>query len=136
GRRAATVRARDVARLDAPPCDAARTHDGAPHRSTGRREVLRSVLLDGLDLEAQLDVVADQEAAALERDVPGQAEVLAGDLAGGGEAGAEHAVGAVGRAVVLDGQLDRAGDAVDRQVAQQRELLALALDAGADEVPG
>ena len=45
-----------------------------------------SGLLVGLDVEVQLDVVADEDPAGLERDVPDQSEVLAADLRGALEA--------------------------------------------------
>src|SRR5438128_645462 len=44
--------------------------------------------LDGLDLDRDLDLVADEHAAGLEELVPRQAEVLAVDRRRGGEAGA------------------------------------------------
>ena len=50
--------------------------------------VLAGKLLD-------LDLIADHKATGLEGDVPGEAEVLAADLAGGLEAGHPEPVGAV-----------------------------------------
>src|SRR5690606_18822518 len=90
---------------------------------------------DGGDLHGDADLVADEHAAGLEGRVPGEAELLAGDLGGGGEADALVAEGVGRRAVVLDREGGGLGHAVDREVAVRGELLAAALDAGADEGP-
>src|SRR5690606_35132844 len=90
---------------------------------------------DGLDLEVDLHLVAHQHAAGLERRVPGQAEVLPGDLGAGGEADARGAE-RVGRGTVeLRGELDAARGAADRQVAGDDVVLAVLADVGGDEGP-
>src|SRR5215216_2946561 len=107
------------------------------HRTPGGRRcfVCSSVLLDGLDLELEADLLAHQDTAALERGVPGEAEVLAVDLGAGREAG-PAAAPRVGRpTVVLDVESDRPGDAVDGQVAGEREVTGRApLDPVAPEL--
>src|SRR3954467_15897578 len=94
-----------------------------------------SVLADGLALNLDLDLLADHHAAGLEDHVVGQAPVLAVDL--GLRAEAEHslAIRAGGRALELDDQLDRLGDAFDGELAVEDELGAgVRLDAGAAEL--
>src|SRR5262249_48945682 len=71
----------------------------------------RSGLLGGLDLELEADLVAHHDAAALERGVPGDAEVLAVDLGGGREAGPPAARRVGRRTVVLRVERDGAGGA-------------------------
>ncbi|VOL54490.1 Uncharacterised protein [Streptococcus pneumoniae] len=88
----------------------------------------------GADLE--LHLVRDQEAAGLGGRVPGQAEVLAGDLARGLEAHAGHAEGILVLAAELGLELHGLGDAVQRQLADQGELLGLAADLGGAEGHG
>ena len=56
----------------------------------------------GLDLELDGDLVADDDAAAVHRHVDVHAELLAGDLGLGGEAGARAAVGVRAEAVELE----------------------------------
>ena len=77
---------------------------------------VRGRLLDGLDLQADLDLVPDQDAAGLERGVPVQAEVLAVERRPGAEPGHGEAVRALVRAQVLALERDRAGDAADGQI--------------------
>src|SRR5687768_3568865 len=73
--------------------------------------------LDRGDLELERDLVADQDAAGLERGVPGDAPVLAVDDDRALEADALVAERVGGRA--LEGEVDRdgAGDALDGEVA-------------------
>src|SRR5688500_12903608 len=75
------------------------------------------VLLDGLDVELDLDLVADQEATRLQRDVPGQSEVLPVDRRGRLEADDLLAPGVHALADELRVEHDRTGDAADRQLA-------------------
>src|SRR5699024_5441067 len=88
----------------------------------------------GLDLDRDRDAVADQHAAALQCHVPGQAEVLAGDLSTDGEADDLFA-GLTEGTVELHVQGHRLGHAVDGQVPVQYELFAVAADRGAGEGP-
>src|SRR5690606_37204827 len=88
------------------------------------------------DLHGDADLVADEHTAGLEGRLPGEAELLAGDLGAGGETDAFVAEGVGGRTVVLDREGGGLGHAVDGEVAEDGELLAAALDAGADEGPG
>src|SRR5690554_5969426 len=76
-----------------------------------------SGLLDGGDLDRDLDLVAHEHATGLEGRVPGEAEVLAGDRGGRGEAGAQVAVGVGRGAVELGLEHDGLGHAVDRELA-------------------
>ena len=94
--------------------------------------------LDELDVEGDVDVFADQDAAGLEGRVPAQAEVLAVDLGGGGEADAGVAPGVfAGRAGAFDGEGDGLGDAMEGQVAGDGVVaFALALDRGGFEGHG
>src|SRR5690242_9532202 len=61
---------------------------------------------DGLDLELHRDLVADDHAAAVHRHLDVDAELRAGDLRLGGEAGAGAAVGVGAEAVELERQGD------------------------------
>src|ERR671921_2257861 len=58
--------------------------------------------LDGLDLQLDLHLLADEQPAALEHDVPAGAEVIAVDLSAGREPGAPTAPRVVALAEVLD----------------------------------
>src|SRR5579863_490889 len=66
----------------------------------------------GLDLQVQLDLVGDYDAAAFDRRVVGHAEVAAVDLALRGEASAGAAVRILAEAVELELQRYLAGDAL------------------------
>src|SRR4051794_37800797 len=77
----------------------------------------------GLDLEG--DRLADEHAAALERLVPREPEVLAVHLAGGAEAGTGAAPRVGDRAVELDAQGHGTGDAPDRELAVDHVLAVL-----------
>jgi hypothetical protein len=87
-------------------------------------------LTAGLDLEVDLDLVADDRAGAAAVD----AEVLAADLGGGGDADDRGAVHAVAEAVDLQVERDRIGDAADGQLTVEQEVVAVLADAGRDEL--
>ena len=76
-----------------------------------------SGLLGELDVDDELDLLGDQDAALFEVGVPGQAPVGAVELAGGLEAGLVVAPRVGGDAGELDVEGDRLGDALDGQVA-------------------
>src|SRR5439155_16888168 len=93
--------------------------------------------LDHFDFERELDLFADEEAAGLERDVPGQAPVLAVDA----RLRAETRVHAARRILRLtrihNVQRDRPRHVPDRQVARHLVVVVRrALDAGAIERDG
>src|SRR6478735_10306655 len=79
--------------------------------------VVGSGLLGELDVDDELDLLGDQDAALFQAGVPGQAPVGAVELAGGLEGGLVVAPGVGGDAVELDVEGDRLGDALDGQVA-------------------
>src|SRR6185437_4025245 len=70
-----------------------------------------------LDLQVQVGLVGDHDTAALDRRVPGHAEVGAVDLSRRGEPGAGAAVGVRTEAVDLELERHAAGDALQRQFA-------------------
>ncbi len=77
----------------------------------------RSGGLDRGDLELECDFVTDQDAAGLERGVPGDAVVLPVDDRRALEADAQVAERVGGRTLELERDRDRVGDAPDGQVA-------------------
>src|SRR5699024_7328238 len=81
-----------------------------------------------LGLDGDLDLVGDQHATGLQRRVPGQTELLAGDRGAAGEAGAVDAEGVGGGALVGEVQHDGPGGAADGQVAVERVALELGGD--------
>src|SRR5206468_13091619 len=85
--------------------------------SRGGQGVFSGLAEDGLDLELDGDLVTDDDAAAVHRHLDVDTEVVAVDLGPGGEAGARAAEGVGAEAVELQVQDDRAGDALDRQLA-------------------
>ena len=91
--------------------------------------------LDRGDLELEGDLVADQHAAGLERGVPVDAVVLAVDRRREPSKPTRWLPnGSVARALELEGDADRLGDALDGQVAGDLEAgRAGLLDAGRDE---
>src|SRR6478752_5596078 len=91
-------------RRDAPP----------PGRLTPRG--VGSGLLDRGDVEGELDLVADQHAAAFESGVVRQAPVAAADGGGAVEADPDVAVGVGDLAVERQVDGDRAADALDGEV--------------------
>src|SRR3954451_22363821 len=73
--------------------------------------------LDGLDLEVNVDVVAEQRLVATERDVELDAVLLAADRGGGAEADTRATPGVGVGAVELHVQRDRTGDLADGERA-------------------
>jgi hypothetical protein len=69
-------------------------------------------LLDRLDFEDQLHLLADEKGASLKRLVPVQPEVLAVEARRGGEAGALTAPGILAAALVRRLQHDAPGRAI------------------------
>src|SRR5207245_7461764 len=76
---------------------------------------------DGCDVEEELDGVADEDVAGLEHPVPGEAVVRAVELPAQSKRDPFAAVGGEAGAVELAVERDRAGDALDRQLAGKRE---------------
>ena len=95
-----------------------------------------SGVLDGGDVELQLDLLGDEHAAGLERGVPGEAPVLAvdGDLAL--EAHAEVAERVLSGAGLLEHDGDGLAGVLDGQVTGDGPLGAVALDLGRGEGDG
>src|SRR5207244_8714355 len=87
------------------------------------RPGLCSALLDGLDLEQDLDRVADQDATRLQGYVPVEAEIAAVDRGLGGEPSHLQAPGIGAPAVDGRVQHDLAGGAANRQVADHAQPL-------------
>src|SRR5688500_14832965 len=81
-------------------------------------------LLAGLEVKVDLDLVADDETAGFEGDVPGQAVVLAVELEVGAVADDLVAPGRPAAAVVLGLEGDRSGDVADGQVAGDTHVAA------------
>ena len=75
----------------------------------------------------------DDNAAAFDRRVPADAEVVPVDDGSCGEAGAGAAVGVRAEAAELDLEGDRLGDVADRELAIDEEVLAVGPDAGGAE---
>src|SRR5665811_337974 len=87
-----------------------------------------------LDLDAELDLLADQPATGLERLVPREAPLLAVDLRLGGKESALTAERVAHLPVVLGLQRDGLGDSTDREIAVDPPVLAaVVLHAGAFE---
>src|SRR5262245_7802645 len=94
----------------------------------------RSVLLDGLDLEVELGLLADEHAAGLEGHVPGETEVLPVHLGRRREAGPAAAPGIGRPPEVLDVERDGPGYAVHGEVTLEAEpTRTLPLHPGAPE---
>src|SRR5690606_35246268 len=92
-----------------------------------------SGLQAGLDLEGDGDLVADDGSAAFQRHLDADAEVLAVDDGGGLEAG-DRALAHTGvDAVELEPQVDRAGDAVEREVARDDVVVTVGTHVGGGE---
>src|SRR5256885_4065115 len=92
----------------------------SPSPSSSSRTLLRGDLgglLHRLDLQRQLHLVADEQAARLQRLVPLEPEVLAVDGSGCDEPGALAAPGVLAAPLVGDIQDHGLGDAVDGEVA-------------------
>src|SRR5690606_35138623 len=116
-----------------PPPQDTRAPAGDPGRGAARfRDRAASGLADGLALDLDRDLLADEHAAGLQGDVPGQAEVLTVDLGLRGEAEDVGAERAAPRALELDVEVDRAGHILDRQLTgEHKRVPAVRLDAGA-----
>src|SRR3984957_8435931 len=84
----------------------------------------------GLNLDHELDLLADHDAARGQHHVGGDPVIVPVDLAGGGEAGPGAAVRVRAEPVELDTQLDRVGDALDREVTDGDVAVAVRPDAG------
>src|SRR5450631_2610203 len=99
----------------------------------GGAEVLRSDE-DELHIQHDLDLLADENAAALDRDVPGQAEVLAVDLSGGLEAGAGAAPWVGADATEVQVEAGRLRDSLDGQQALESVVADLGRLKGHDRI--
>src|SRR6187402_2676810 len=108
--------------------DGAADYSRRPHRGA-----VGSGVADRRDVELELDLLGDEDAAGLERGVPGQAPVLAVDAGAALEADAQVAERVAGRAVGLELDRDRLGLALDREVAGDDPVVAVALDLGRGE---
>ena len=106
--------------------DGAAAFPGGPVGGCGAGRCERSGVLDRGDVELELDLLGDEDAAGLERGVPGQAPVLAVEGGRALEADAQVAEGVLGRAGLLEGDGDGLGDALDGQVAGDRPVVAVA----------
>src|ERR1700760_287073 len=105
--------------------------DGRPGDRAGQQSLLLGGLENALDLEVQVDLVADHGAVGAGDDaVEVDAEVLAADLALGREAGPRAAVSVRAEAVDLQAEGDRTGDFLDGEVAVDEVLAALLAHAG------
>src|SRR5690606_24377979 len=89
-----------------------------------------------LDVDGELDFVADEHAAALKGLVPVEAEVLAVERALRLEAGDLDARRVDAGALELRPEQHRAGDALDRELSVDREVPAVAPDGDAAEGRG
>src|SRR5215469_17275111 len=85
---------------------------------------------DCLDLEMQVDLVGDNHAAALDRRVPGDAEVRPVDLARRGKAGPGAAVCVRAEAVDLELERHAAGYALEGQFTLEHVVAAVRAEPG------
>src|SRR6266571_3526250 len=96
-----------------------------------------SVLLvlgeDALGFDVDRDLLADGDAAAGDRAVVADTEVVPVDLAGGGEACPGAAEGVRTEAVHLKLQGDEPGDTADRELAVKQEVVPVGADIGGAE---
>src|SRR5262249_43610441 len=116
GERRSTPRHAVAGRTDSPDRDRCGYRPAASAAGGG--------LLDALDVDRDLDLVAHREAAAVERLVPHDAEVLAVDLGGGARAGAGHPHRVLdGRPAALHVEDDLLRDPVQGQVAGHLEAV-------------
>src|SRR5690349_1060632 len=81
-----------------------------------------SGVLDRGDVELELDLLGDEDAAGLESGVPGQAPVLAVDGDGALEADPDVAERVLGGAGLLERDGHGLGDTLDGQVAGDRPV--------------
>ena len=100
------------------------------------RELVRQPLQHRLELELNLQLIAHEEASCLERHVPVQAKVLPVELCFGAEPGDGLANWIGASPVERHIQADFARQAVDGQIANDRELLAGAGNASTLERDG
>ena len=101
----------------------------SPPDPSGRRASVKPLRLDELEVEVDLDDVAEHRPERTEA----EAELLAPHLAGRLEAGMTGAVDEVGDPAELDGELHRPGHFADRQVAVERPVRLRAGDRGRHE---
>src|SRR5436190_13044958 len=95
------------------------------------------LLEHGFRVDVQPDLVAHDDAAAFEYDVPLEAPVLTADLGGRAESGALVAPRRADRAEVLELERDRPGHVLDREVADEPiGAVARVLDLGRAERRG
>src|SRR4051812_34734210 len=106
--------------------DKVRTSSCTPSPCHAKELLLRA--LHGGDVELELDLLADEDAALVEADVPLQAPVAAVDRRLALEAGPEVVPRVDRGAGELPRDRDRVGDAVDREVADQRVDVAVLVD--------
>src|SRR3984957_12444335 len=85
---------------------------------------LSRLVLPELTVDLQLDLLADEQAAATEGNVPVEPPVGAGNGPGQGAADLGVAVGVDDRAAVLVVERDLASDVFDLQVTRDLELVA------------
>src|SRR5215469_11160585 len=88
---------------------------------------------DALGLDADRDLLADGDAAAGDRAVVADAEVVPVDLAGSREAAPGAAVGVRAEAVHLELQRDGPGGTADGQLTVEEEVVAVRPDTGGAE---
>src|SRR4029077_9425653 len=114
-----------------------RTRTGGRPAVPGPRgpSLLLALVEDALDLEGDRDLLAndDATAAAGDRAVVADAEVVPVDLAAGREARPGAAEGVRAEAVHLELQRDRLGGAADGEIAVQEEIVTVRADAGGAE---
>src|SRR3954467_10084444 len=87
-----------------------------------RRPMLSGGLQDGLDLQVHLDLVSHDHPAAVQGHADVDPEVAATDLGLSREAGAGATPRVTGHAVELQGEGDRTGHAVERQLTVDHEV--------------
>src|SRR5258706_296585 len=93
---------------------------------SGASRALGVVLADGLDLERDAHFVADHDTAAVSGGVELDAKVAAVDLGGGREPDPRVAERRGGlESVELQSKRDRAGDAVERELAVDDEAVTI-----------
>src|SRR6266511_971468 len=84
--------------------------------------------LDGLHLELDLHLVADDHTAGLEHHVPGQVPVLATDVRFSSKAGTNAAPRILLDTFELELEVDRPGLARDHEVTRHDVVVAVGLD--------
>src|SRR3954471_6838426 len=95
---------------------------------------MSGLLLDPFGVDDELDLVADDNAAGLEREVPLEAPLFAAHFGLGAEADAGVAPRGSLRSEVLTLERDRAGHAADSEITVQDEFaVAVVFDVGRRE---